>query len=76
MLIEQGRIVLPNDEGLLGELEAFSYSLGETGKIKMGVRDGQTDDRVMSLALACWQVGERIGVGAQMDFSMYGAKMT
>lgn len=52
ILLEQGKIKLPKDEGLLSELDAFSWELSKTGKPKM-VSYG-TDDRVMSLALAVW----------------------
>lgn len=52
MLIEQDKIQLPNDEGLLGELESFQYSLSPLGKIKVSAPEGMHDDRVMSLALA------------------------
>ncbi len=54
ILLEQDKIKIPNDEGLINELESFQYSLTETGKIKINVPDGKTDDRVMSLALAVW----------------------
>lgn len=54
MLIEQDKIQIPNDEGLLQELEAFQYSLTDLGKIRVSVPEGMHDDRVMSLALAVW----------------------
>lgn len=52
MLIEQDKIQLPNDEGLLSELESFQYSLTPLGKIKVMVPENMHDDRVFSLALA------------------------
>lgn len=52
MLIEQDKIELPDDEGLLQELESFQYSLTPLGKIRVGCPEGLHDDRVMSLALA------------------------
>ena len=60
ILLEQDKIKIPNDEGLIGELESFRYELTERGKIKITVPDGMTDDRVMSLALAVWGVTEPI----------------
>ena len=60
ILMEQDKIRIPDDEGLLTELEAFQYSLTEKGKIKVTVPDGMTDDRVMSLALSVWGVREPI----------------
>lgn len=53
--LEQDKIKIPNDEGLISELESFRFELTETGKIKVTVPEGMTDDRVMSLALAVWQ---------------------
>lgn len=55
IMLEQDKIKLPEDEGLLSELEAFRFELSEQGKIKVRVPENMTDDRVMSLALACWE---------------------
>jgi phage FluMu gp28-like protein len=52
--LESDRIKLPNDDGLVEELESFRFRLGERGRIRMEVTEGMTDDRVMSLALAVW----------------------
>lgn len=60
ILLEQDKIKIPDDEGLLSELESFQYTLTDTGKIKVQVPSGMTDDRVMSLALAVWGVREPI----------------
>lgn len=60
ILLEQDKIKIPNDEGLITELEAFRYTLTEQGKIKVTVPDGMHDDRVMSLALSVWGVREPI----------------
>lgn len=54
ILLEQDKIKIPNDEGLISELESFQYTLSETGKIKVRAPEGLHDDRVMSLALAVW----------------------
>ncbi len=54
ILLEQDKIKIPDDEGLISELEAFQYSLSENGKIRVRVPEGLHDDRVMSLALAVW----------------------
>lgn len=62
ILLEQDKIKLPNDEGLVAELEAFQYRLTERGKIKVQVPEGMHDDRVMSLALSVWGIpNEPIG---------------
>lgn len=60
ILLEQDKIKIPDDEGLITELESFRYQLTERGKIKIGVIEGMTDDRVMSLALAIHGVREPI----------------
>ncbi len=60
ILLEQDKIKIPDDEGLIGELEAFQYTLSERGKIKVGVPEGMHDDRVMSLALSVWGVSAPI----------------
>jgi len=52
VMLEQDRIRLPNDEGLIAELQSFMFTLTETGKVRVGCAEGLTDDRVMSLALA------------------------
>ena len=60
ILLEQDKIKIPDDEGLINELEAFRYSMSDRGKIKVGVPEGMHDDRVMSLALSVWGVRERV----------------
>ena len=54
ILLEQDKIKIPDDEGLIAELESFQYSLNESGKIRVRAPEGLHDDRVMSLALAVW----------------------
>lgn len=54
ILLEQDKIKIPDDEGLISELESFQYTLNESGKIKVRAPEGLHDDRVMSLALAVW----------------------
>ena len=61
ILLEQDKIKIPNDDGLMGELEAFRYELTERGKIKVTVPEGMHDDRVMSLALSVWGVTTPVG---------------
>ena len=60
ILLEQDKIKIPDDEGLIAELESFQYSLNDRGKIKMGVPEGMTDDRVMSLALSVWGITQPV----------------
>jgi len=60
ILLEQDKIKIPDDEGLIAELEAFQYRLTDQGKLKVQVPDGMHDDRVMSLALSVWGATERV----------------
>lgn len=55
MCIEQDKIKIPNDDGLISELESMRYELSERGKVKISVPSGMHDDRIMSLALAVWK---------------------
>lgn len=58
ILLEQDLIKIPNDEGLIQELESFRYELTDQGKIRVRVPEGLHDDRVFSLALSCWGVNK------------------
>ncbi len=60
ILMEQGKIKIPADEGLIAELESFQYSLTERGKIVVRAPEGLHDDRVMSLALSVWNAKEPV----------------
>ena len=61
ILFEQGKIKIPNDEGLLNELESMHYTMTPLGRTKVQVPDGMTDDRIFSLALSCFGVTEPLG---------------
>lgn len=54
--IESGKISIPDDEELHAELLSMQYQLTENGKLKIMCPDGMHDDRVMSLALAVWEL--------------------
>lgn len=64
--LEQDKIKLPNDEGLIEELNGFQYSLSDTGKLRAD-SVFEHDDRVMSLALAVWAAPES-SIAAQEAF--------
>lgn len=59
ILLEGDRIKLPNDEGLISELQSIRFELGEGGKVRVVTPEGLHDDRVMSLALAVWGAHEK-----------------
>jgi hypothetical protein len=54
LAIERGEVTYPDIPVLVNELEAFEYSAGPTGKLRMRAPVGFHDDCVMSLALAHW----------------------
>lgn len=76
ILLEQDKIKIPNDEGLLSELESFRYEMGEKGKIKIVVPSGLHDDRVMSLALAVWGIREPIRPDYALMHKVYQNRQT
>lgn len=61
VMLELGKIKIPNDEGLINELESMVYELSDSGRTKVVVPNGMTDDRIMSTALAVWQCVEPLG---------------
>jgi hypothetical protein len=56
ILFEQDKIKIPDDEVLIDELISMTYELNENGGTKICVPDGKHDDRIMSLALAVWDI--------------------
>lgn len=66
ILLEQDKIKIPDDEGLISELESFRFEMTDRGKIKVTVPEGMHDDRVMSLALAVWGVREPVRVDVSL----------
>ena len=58
ILFENGKIRIPDDEGLRGELASFTIEMNEKGKAVIKCPDNLHDDRVMSLALAVWGIDE------------------
>jgi len=76
ILFEQDKIKIPDDEGLLSEIESFRYEMSENGKIKITVPSGLHDDRVMSLALSVWGVREPIRPDYYMANKVYQNRQT
>lgn len=66
ILLEQGKIKIPNDQKLIDQLKSMQYEL-EGRKVRMRVPEGLHDDRIMSLALACWGLSERLPVRDIME---------
>ena len=65
IMLEQGRLRLPVDEGLVGELEAMQYEMQGSGRLKFV--SGLHDDRVMSLALGVHGVDRALGLEGLED---------
>ena len=63
LLFEKGQVTLPTPslwpEGI-DELEAFEYSVTDSGNVRTGAPSGLHDDCVIALALAAWQA-RRLG---------------
>jgi len=76
ILLEQDKIKIPRDEGLIGELQSMRYELSDRGTLKLKVPDGMTDDRIMSLALAVWGVTERVTPDLYSMHKVYQNRMT
>lgn len=77
--LEQKKIRIPKDQGLIDELLGFTYILHTTPtgqkKIKIAAPDNMTDDRVMSLALAVWGATEPVQRVSQ-DYHLYQQDFT
>lgn len=56
ILLDKGKIRIPNDPILLDELKSMHWELTEQGKRRVRVPDSLHDDMIMSLALAVWQL--------------------
>jgi len=74
ILLEQDKIKIPNDEGLISELESFRFIMSESGKIKINAPENMTDDRVMSLGLAVWGATTPLIEMSNENFSLYGTR--
>ena len=59
--MEKDKIKIPNDEGLIAELEAVQWEVTDKGNLKYTTLKGMNDDRVMSLALAVHGISEPLG---------------
>lgn len=59
ILLEQGKISIPDDSELIEELESAYWDTTPQGRSKIVVPDGKHDDRMMSLALAVWDIPTR-----------------
>lgn len=56
ILLEQDKIKIPDDDGLVAELDSIVWALNKNGRAQAKTLPGMTDDRVMSLALSVWGI--------------------
>lgn len=59
LMIEQGKIKIPEIPTLIEELQIFGYETTKSGRIRYSAPEGRHDDCVLSLALAVWDIGTR-----------------
>lgn len=65
LFIEQNKMTYPNIPELIKELENFTYELLPSGQIRYTAPEGEHDDCVCSLALAMYQIGEKMPVTSE-----------
>lgn len=68
VMLANEKLLLPNYEPLLSELESFSYDVNKNGRATVEVPNGQHDDCVMSLALAVWEIKKKKPAAAYQSF--------
>lgn len=63
VLMQQGRIKLPNSKDLINQLECFEYTLSDINqdRMKLHAADGQHDDEVDALALMAHGLSKGFG---------------
>jgi len=59
ILLEQDKIKIPDDPELIEQLEAAVWDLTANGRTRITVPEDKHDDRMMSLALAVWDIPPR-----------------
>lgn len=65
ILMQQGRLQIPNDKELIDQLEMFEYEASKSGGVanpKLHAPEGQHDDEVDALALLCWALSKGSGM--------------
>lgn len=75
ILLEQDKIKIPNDEGLINELKSMRFVNkaieGGRPKIRIEVPESMTDDRIFSLALATWGITTPLRIKNPLARQMY-----
>jgi len=61
LMLERRELVLPQAKvwpALIDEMEAFEYSITDSGNVRTSAPGGMHDDTVVALALAAWQLAD------------------
>jgi phage FluMu gp28-like protein len=62
LLMEQGKLLIPNNKKLIYQLKDFRYETTESGNLKLHHSEGGHDDFVDALACACHGIrGKQVG---------------
>jgi hypothetical protein len=56
IMIENGKLTIPQVPELINELKLFGYKTSSSGNVQYGAPEGYHDDCVVALALAAWQL--------------------
>jgi hypothetical protein len=56
IMIETGRLTIPQIPELINELKLYGYKTTASGNVQYGAPEGYHDDCVVALALAAWQL--------------------
>ena len=56
IMIETGRLTIPQIPELINELKLYGYKTTSSGNVQYGAPEGYHDDCVVALALAAWQL--------------------
>lgn len=74
--LEQRKILIPNDRELIDQLKSFTIDVDrDTGKQTIKAPEHLHDDKVMSLALAIWNVEEKEVDNIFMDYNVMEKRM-
>lgn len=80
IMLEQDKIKILDIPEIIQELENFSYEMSSQGNIRYGAPEGQHDDCVIGLALAYFDIGEKIywngmasmGLNFKIEYDQFG----
>lgn len=74
LLTEREDLYLLPDEVQTYEMKIFGYEVSANRNMIYSAPEGEHDDCVMALALACWQLGERPNININLQDSGYRAE--